>query len=253
MDQGLAQLSYDEVPLITVGYRQLLAQRGFRRPSGFYIHPTELTAQASQQHGIISTYPTKIHVPEIAYGLEQIHILPILQATFYVASLSSSPHKQLQTQLVLKQQQQTPEQQYQQQQSSAHKMSHASSTHYHSETRQMHALGSRHGVRGPIAVILNSQNIPLHPQAYTNSSDPSLTHWESGHPELLAQTHHHHRLPDRPPPLTLCSTEHGHEIYTAKGCSSWSVIGQPGMPEPAAKPRGRKLKFHQRMTPCSLS
>jgi hypothetical protein len=65
----------------------------------------------------------------------------------------------------------------------------------------MKALSSNHGVRGPIAVVSNSQNIPLHPQAYVNSSDPSPTHSESGHPELLARAHHHHRLPDRPPPF----------------------------------------------------
>lgn len=49
-------------------------------------------------------------------------------------------------------------------------------------------------------------------------------------------THHHHRLPDSSPPSKLMRRDDG-----AGGAPS--VVGQAGMPEPALRPRGPKLKF----------
>lgn len=54
----------------------------------------------------------------------------------------------------------------------------------------------------------------------------------SAHP-----THHHHRLPDTGPPSKMMRREEG------GGGGAPSVVGQEGMPAPAPRPRGPKLKF----------
>ncbi|KAK3937623.1 hypothetical protein QBC46DRAFT_442987 [Diplogelasinospora grovesii] len=54
-----------------------------------------------------------------------------------------------------------------------------------------------------------------------------------------APTHHHHRLPDTGPPNKLMRREgEGSGVGGAP-----SVVGQAGMPPPAPRPRGPKLKF----------
>ncbi|ROT38460.1 hypothetical protein SODALDRAFT_339863 [Sodiomyces alkalinus F11] len=51
-------------------------------------------------------------------------------------------------------------------------------------------------------------------------------------------THHHHRLPDTGPPSKLTRREGEGGVGGAP-----SVVGQPGMPPAAPRPRGPKLKF----------
>ncbi|KAI5457827.1 hypothetical protein BGZ63DRAFT_363892, partial [Mariannaea sp. PMI_226] len=49
-------------------------------------------------------------------------------------------------------------------------------------------------------------------------------------------THHHHHMPDSGPPSKMMRREDG-------GGGAPSVVGQAGMPSPAPRPRGPKLKF----------
>lgn len=49
--------------------------------------------------------------------------------------------------------------------------------------------------------------------------------------------HHHHRLPDQGPPVKMIRRDGD------SGGSAPSVVGHPGMPAPAPRPRGPKLKF----------
>lgn len=51
--------------------------------------------------------------------------------------------------------------------------------------------------------------------------------------------HHHHRLPDTGPPSKLLRREG----ESSGGGGAPSVVGQAGMPPPAPRPRGPKLKF----------
>ncbi|KAH7144568.1 hypothetical protein B0J13DRAFT_47402 [Dactylonectria estremocensis] len=51
-----------------------------------------------------------------------------------------------------------------------------------------------------------------------------------------APTHHHHHLPDSGPPSKMMRRDDG-------GGGAPSVVGQAGMPSPAPRPRGPKLKF----------
>ena len=60
------------------------------------------------------------------------------------------------------------------------------------------------------------------------------------------QHHHHHRLPNQPPPAK--SQRMGPEAPSSAQAQAQdhgppSVVGQPGMPEPAPRPKGPKLKF----------
>ncbi|KAI2639934.1 hypothetical protein GGS26DRAFT_587385 [Hypomontagnella submonticulosa] len=57
-----------------------------------------------------------------------------------------------------------------------------------------------------------------------------------------APTHHHHRLPDQGPPSKMMRRE-GDGSMGAAGGGAPSVVGQAGMPAPAPRPRGPKLKF----------
>ncbi|KAH7000148.1 hypothetical protein EDB80DRAFT_582713, partial [Ilyonectria destructans] len=51
-----------------------------------------------------------------------------------------------------------------------------------------------------------------------------------------APTHHHHHLPESGPPSKMMRRDDG-------GGGAPSVVGQAGMPSPAPRPRGPKLKF----------
>jgi hypothetical protein len=53
-----------------------------------------------------------------------------------------------------------------------------------------------------------------------------------------APTHHHHRLPDTGPPSKMMRRD-----GDGGGGGAPSVVGQAGMPPPAPRPRGPKLKF----------
>lgn len=54
------------------------------------------------------------------------------------------------------------------------------------------------------------------------------------------QQHHHHHLPDSSHPSKMGRPDGSDEGMMSQG--SPSVVGQPGMPSPAPKPRGPKLK-----------
>lgn len=57
-----------------------------------------------------------------------------------------------------------------------------------------------------------------------------------------APTHHHHRLPDQGPPSKMMRRDGEGSMGGAVGGAP-SVVGTVGMPAPAPRPRGPKLKF----------
>ncbi|EEP76934.1 conserved hypothetical protein [Uncinocarpus reesii 1704] len=69
---------------------------------------------------------------------------------------------------------------------------------------------------------------------------PSVQHEYQSPP--IHQRHHHHRLPSQ---ATISGAQSGDTDLTSPGgvAGSQSVVGQPGMPDPAPRPRGPKLKF----------
>lgn len=74
-----------------------------------------------------------------------------------------------------------------------------------------------------------------HPTPERSLSGPSVQSLPQHH-------HHHHRLPNQPPPSKSQRTGYT-ESAAVEDHGPPSVVGQPGMPEPASRPKGPKLKF----------
>lgn len=75
------------------------------------------------------------------------------------------------------------------------------------------------------------------------SDTPQLQsrHEYSSADTLHSNQHHHHHLPPHSP--TLKRTKHGEEGLPGADPGPPSMVGREGMPEPAPRPKGPKLKF----------
>ncbi|KAK4626500.1 hypothetical protein CLAFUW4_04254 [Fulvia fulva] len=125
--------------------------------------------------------------------------------------------------------------------------------------QQLQAHATNSGTQVPVELTPDGHHAQLQPGSITYqypSQRPSPQHSHSGqslqsqslppqHQQQSQQTqHHHHRLPNQQPPskmprfsaydaLSPEDDDHGPP----------SVVGQPGMPIPAPRPKGPKLKF----------
>ncbi|CAD0111196.1 unnamed protein product [Aureobasidium uvarum] len=77
------------------------------------------------------------------------------------------------------------------------------------------------------------------PQSDTQKLQPQQTY--SPAEAVSTNQHHHHRLPPHSP--TLKRTKHGEEVSPVGDSGPPSMVGKEGMPEPAPRPKGPKLKF----------
>ncbi|KAF2768956.1 hypothetical protein EJ03DRAFT_273328 [Teratosphaeria nubilosa] len=87
---------------------------------------------------------------------------------------------------------------------------------------------------GASSYYVPSQHTSPHPgnaQAVTQSYQTS------------APTHHHHRLPHQPPPMKSQRMGYEDSPGSTDEHGPPSVVGHPGMPAPASRPKGPKLKF----------
>ncbi|KAL2819364.1 hypothetical protein BDW59DRAFT_165098 [Aspergillus cavernicola] len=121
----------------------------------------------------------------------------------------------------------------------------------HSET-EPEGGNTDHGIRQLPVLPPDAASEPTHspeiPFFVHGETSQHHHHPMSGHgfgqtdPMALPQHHHHHHLPPR---ASLRATERqGMNVETSPLPSGPpSVVGQPGMPEPAPRPRGPKLKF----------
>ena len=84
---------------------------------------------------------------------------------------------------------------------------------------------------------------PHHPE-HTSAGHHDLDPQPPGAPMgLHSQHHHHHHLP---PHTAIAATGQPHDVHAQSlsyATGPPSVVGQPGMPKPAPKPKGPKLKF----------
>lgn len=80
-------------------------------------------------------------------------------------------------------------------------------------------------------------------QSHSHSSTPQQSYAYQQQQQQQAAAHHHHRLPNQPPANKFQRLSHGRETPEDDEHGPPSVVGQPGMPEPAARPKGPKLKF----------
>ncbi|EMC99887.1 hypothetical protein BAUCODRAFT_119454 [Baudoinia panamericana UAMH 10762] len=190
--------------------------------------------------------PSQVTAPEPSYAVEQTQMVPSqIQRAMSIASSSHYGTPQESPELL----------RYQPVASSARKRSHQSdySTYDYQGLQQLQAhaagLGSSqvpveltpHGRHaqlqpGASAYYLPSQRASPAQQGYaTQQQQPQPT--PQAFQSMQPRTHHHHRLPNQPPPSksqrTGESSEHGPP----------SVVGQAGMPTPRPNPRGPKLKF----------
>lgn len=111
---------------------------------------------------------------------------------------------------------------------------------------------ANHGIRPQLSILPSESSAePTHhspEMLFSVHGDAGQHHQMQGHdlgpPDSVAlpQHHHHHRLP--PHASLRDSQRHGMNIESSPFPSGPpSVVGQPGMPDPAPRPRGPKLKF----------
>lgn len=219
--------------MTSAGYGELLSQ-GYTQPANPYLHTAEPTSQAYHQHGMAAVLPTQVSGPETGYGLDQTHMIAtqMPRRVSHVPAHYSSPQQHLQVQLAYHQQSQA--------QGSARKRSHGEFALDYGDIQQMQAHAAHAGMQVPVELTPHGQHAQLQAQAYGYAShELSPTDSHSGQ----MTTHHHHRLPNQQPPSKFHRTGYGEEQYITEEHGPPCVVGQPGMPEPAPKPKGPKLKF----------
>lgn len=137
---------------------------------------------------------------------------------------------------------------WQEQQRQHHQVSPTSQqqTRYFGDYSQGLQAGSRTSLSSSRASIDASA---AHSQQYAQiqkamfSQMPSSQH-QSPQSDYMITTlpHHHHTMPSHSP-NTLQSSEYGESSSRERDGGAPNMVGQDGMPEPAAKPKGPKLKF----------
>ncbi|KAK3380429.1 MYB DNA-binding domain-containing protein, partial [Lasiosphaeria ovina] len=136
---------------------------------------------------------------------------------------------------------------------SARHMGHTGPPHYGAGGPSPHAvvaplypsLTPTHGPSGslkrqrPDDLDLSVSGIPDLEQSDLESMQQTPMGTSYGQGAGAPPTHHHHRLPDTGPPNKLMRRDG----ESSSGGGAPSVVGQAGMPHPAPRPRGPKLKF----------
>jgi hypothetical protein len=131
----------------------------------------------------------------------------------------------------------------QQQQSLGSNTSHTGLACDYPEVHQMYASNSSSNIPVPFELALQIQRTPMHLQTFTNSSYLLSIHSPSVQPGELTQGRQHCRLPEHSVLSKLGQTGGGDGLHVAEEDLLLSVVGDPGMPEPAIRPKGPKLKF----------
>jgi hypothetical protein len=227
------QSSNDQVPASTAECGQRLAQQGLHHPPNSYIHSPAQMTQVYQEHDMTTSTSFQMSAPDTGYGIEQAHILPATPQVSQVGSIYGCPYVTFMTPLAYQQQQQ---------QSSKLERFHEGFAYDHLDVHQMHASGSGKSVHAPTKMSSHCHHDSMQSRAHAYNSILSPTHSPPGNSGLSVQVHHH-RLLDR----SLQSMSHWsgyeHGVAAVEEQDPRSVVGQPGMPEPAAKPKGLKIKF----------
>ena len=173
--------------------------------------------------------PSQVSAPEPNYNTEQAPMLSSqMQRTMSMSQVSSSqygtPYE-------------SPEMmRYPTATSASRKRSLPEDYYDYQRTQPVHANASNPNASAQSAVSMQPGYSQVHPNAssyYLSSQHP----YSQGEAQIYQPpVHHHHRLPNHPPPSKSQRLSDAGEEHT-------SVVGQPGMPSPAARPKGPKLKF----------
>nr|POE92344.1 hypothetical protein CFP56_70415 [Quercus suber] len=119
---------------------------------------------------------------------------------------------------------------------------------YSYEYQGVQHMSSHPGASGPLTIEVAPavQSAQLQPTPYmyqvpSQRRSPPAAH--SPYHHSLTSSHHHHRLPHQPGPMKMQRTGYGPDSDQDDDNGPPSVVGQPGMPMPASRPKGPKLKF----------
>ncbi|KAF2168641.1 hypothetical protein M409DRAFT_21385 [Zasmidium cellare ATCC 36951] len=245
----------------SAGYQQLLPQAYHQQPVTAYLSQHSQPAQEYTQYGISSVLPSQMSAPEPTYSMDQTQLLATQKPRqmSHVTSVSShygSPYQSPGTVAY----------QAHQSASQSRKRSFQEDTTSYTydypglQQLQSHAAGSQ----VPVELTPHGHHAQLQPGAALQyqpypSQRPSPQHSHSGqsssiHSQSLQyqqqaqqQQHHHHRLPNQQPPNKMQRTMGSFDATLSPPDEDDhgppSVVGQPGMPAPAPRPKGPKLKF----------
>jgi hypothetical protein len=234
----------DHQALVTIAEDvQPQAQQGFPYAPEPYAHSPEQTSLAYEQHGTTTVATCQMSAQGAAYSIEPMRILPMLPRVSHERLIYINPYECLPTQLSYQQPQQHQQQQHQQRRGSARITPLARCAYDYPEMHYMHAPDSNNGVHVPVEMAPHSYRGSMRPQAYTYNSDLASPHSSSARLRLPTQGHRHHRLSNHHPSSKLCRNGYSDGVYNAEEQNPLSVVGQPGMPQPAAKPKDPKHKF----------
>lgn len=239
-------------PVTSAEYQQILAQT-FQ--TSYLQPPQPQPVQDYPQYGSSSILPSQISAPEPSYTLA-----PTLAPSANLDHAQfSSMQKPRQLSQVAPTHYSSPYESpqsvvYQQTAPSTRKRSFQEDFEYeYPGTQQLQAQAISRATHSPAEFAIAAQlqpsassyqyppsRRPSTQQSLDNVSTHSVTQNQS------QQQHHHHRLPNQPPPNKVRRTsvsEGGSVVDDDDDVGPPSVVGQPGMPAAAARPKGPKLKF----------
>ncbi|KAK1810399.1 hypothetical protein LTR12_015242 [Friedmanniomyces endolithicus] len=238
--QGQDQQDPEQTPVTNAAYQQLLTQ-GFQ-PQDQYLSPQSQhhAAQSFPQYGIAPILPSQVTAPEPSYTIDQPQMVPT-QMQRAMSTVSSShygtPHE-------------TPELlRYQPAASAVRKRSHQSDYSYDYQALQQLQAQASSSAQIPVELTPHGHHAQLQSGAssyYVPSqrASPQHNYPQQSFQSMQPQTHHHHRLPNQPPPTK--SQRLGDPSSSSAPPDDHgppSMVGHAGMPTPAPKPKGPKLKF----------
>ena len=226
-------------------YQQLLTQC-FQHPNPY----TQAQAQAQahsqpqgyRQHSIAPLALSQMSAPEPLYELDQRQIMPY-QIRQQMGQLSSSRYGSTYERPQMLR--------YQLAAQLSRKRSHPDDFAYdYHRLQQLQAYVGSAGTPISAELTPHGHHVQLPPRAFSYqvpSQRPSPQHAHSGKafPTLppQPQNHHHHSLPNQPLCQKAQRTGYGEASSSSGEHGTPSVVGQPGMPPPAAPQKDSKLKF----------
>ncbi|KAK1077921.1 hypothetical protein LTR33_007676, partial [Friedmanniomyces endolithicus] len=217
--QGQDQQDPEQTPVTNAAYQQLLTQ-GFQ-PQDQYLSPQSQhhAAQSFPQYGIAPILPSQVTAPEPSFVLAL-----------------GTPHE-------------TPELlRYQPAASAVRKRSHQSDYSYDYQALQQLQAQASNSAQIPVELTPHGHHAQLQSGAssyYVPSqrASPQHNYPQQSFQSMQPQTHHHHRLPNQPPPTKLQRLGDPSSSAPPDNHGPPSMVGHAGMPTPAPKPKGPKLKF----------
>lgn len=249
---GQEQNNNDVTPVTSAEYQQLLS--GF---DSSYLQPQQQqqTTPDYSQYGIASVLPSQMSAPEPQYTMEQSQMLASAkprQMSQVSASHSSHYGTPYQSPPALTGYQHTG-------QSRKRSFQEDYSTYEYPGLQQLqahgingnqvpvesapHGLSQGHTTQLQPGAVSYQYQPPRSTSAHSHSSTPVQQPYQTPQQQQNQTQHHHHRLPNQQPPNKLQRTTYSDSADEEDDHGPPSVVGQPGMPAPASRPKGPKLKF----------